>query len=77
MEFSQGQIYFLRISIIVYSIIIFFSVLFILHNIYRYVIGLKMKRPLIWMFYIFLLVANIMNLTDYAYQIADKKIWTD
>ena len=45
------------------------NVLFIAHNIYKYVIGLRMKRVQIWMFYGFLLFATSMRIVEFALRI--------
>ena len=68
-EFSEGQQLFLLVSNILYEVISVFNILFIVHNIYRYVIGLRMDKPLIWIFYILLLLLTIMNTIEFYYQI--------
>ena len=40
------------------------NLLFILHNIYRYIIGLRMKQTLIWMFYILILVCTVLRIVQ-------------
>ena len=58
-----------RISFAVYTALHIFNLLFILHNIYKYVIGLKMKQPLIWMFYLFLLLETVLKIIEFSLSI--------
>ena len=66
MVFSKSQLQLLRSINIVFEILHVFIVLFIIHNIFKYVIGLKMKRPLIWIFYILLFIAGILRIVEFS-----------
>ena len=69
MDYSVKEIQFLRITNIIFELCHVFLALFIVHNIHKYVIGLKMKQPLIWVFYILQLAYTIINIIDTAYSI--------
>ena len=68
-EFSEEELQFLRVINIIFEICHICIALFIVHNIIKYVIGLKMKQPLIWVFYLLLLAFSVSNLIDAAYSI--------
>ena len=68
-EYSKEELQLLRAINIIFEICHISIALFIVHNIYKYVIGLKMKQPLIWLFYLLLLAFSISNLIDAAYSI--------
>ena len=53
-----------------YEVLHVFNLMFILHNIYRYVIGLKMNRPLILAFYLLLLISTILRVIEFGFWIA-------
>ena len=43
------------------------NLIFILHNIYKYVIGLRMKHQLIWMFYTLVLLGTIFRISEFTF----------
>ena len=47
-----------------------FNLLFIVHNIYRYVIGLNMKRYLIVTFYALTLISTLTRIAEFSFQTA-------
>ena len=66
MDYSAEERKFLRVANIIFEICYVLIVLFIVHNIIKYVIGLKMRQPLIWAFYILLLTFTVSNMIDAA-----------
>ena len=58
-----------RVLDIIFALLQIFNMLFIFHNIYKYVVGLKMKRLMIWLFYIMLLVTTILDIILFVYQL--------
>ena len=51
-----------RIVYIVNEVFTVFNLLFIIHNIYKYVFGLKMQKPLIVTFYSLILLGTILRI---------------
>ena len=66
MDPEQDQDKFKRIGLVAIVISNSLALVFIFHNIYRYVIGLQMRQPLIWMFYILILVCTILRIIQFS-----------
>ena len=62
-----------RITYPVYEAMFAFNILFILHNIFRYIIGLKMKETLIVLFYVILLLGTVLRAIEYCFKIMDPE----
>ena len=60
-----------RITYPVYEAMFVFNIFFILHNIFRYIIGLKMKETLIVLFYVILLLGTVLRAIEYCFKIMD------
>ena len=50
---------------LIYIVLHFLNLLFILHNMFRYILGLKMQRPLILTFYTILLIATTLRIIEF------------
>ena len=66
MAFSEDHKQLIRTVYIAYVTFHVFNLFFILHNISRYVIGLKMNRPLIVTFYVLILVGTLLRIIEYS-----------
>ena len=51
----------------------FLNLLFILHNIWKYVYGLKMKRPLIVIFYSLMFLTTVSRIIEFILRIANPE----
>ena len=63
---DQEELKLKRIACIITVVFHVLNLLFIVHNIFRYVIGLKMKRLLIWTFYILVLIGTLLRIIEFS-----------
>ena len=71
MVFNQEQVDYIRLVYIFYEVLSIFNLLFILNNIFRYVIGLKMTKTLIVIFYVLIFVGTLLRIIEYGFWISD------
>ena len=54
------------------------ELLLAMHNVYRYLFKLKITKPLIVMFYVFVAMNNIGNMVEFFLKASDpRRFWTD
>ena len=73
MEIAPELILPSRIVFAIFVALFLFNILFILHNIYKYVIGLKMKETLVVLFYALLLAGTLARAIEYCLKIANPE----
>ena len=61
-EDRSSHVHLLRIVYIINEVLTVFNLLFIIHNIYKYVFGLKMQKPLIVTFYVLILLGTVLRI---------------
>ena len=66
MKLSDAEVRNLRIICFLNTILFVTTLCFVIHNLYRYIIKLKIFRPLIVLFYVFLLLSMIFRLIEFA-----------
>ena len=66
MKLTDTEVTNLRIISFLNTILFVTTLGFIIHNLYRYIIKLKIFRPLIVLFYVFLLLSMIFRLIEFA-----------
>ena len=71
MEIDPELILPLRIVFAIFVALFVLNIFFILHNIHRYIIGLKMKETLVVLFYALLLVGTSARAVEYCLKIVD------
>ena len=70
MALDSNELAIVKAINIIYLACFILNFLFAVHNITRYIIGLKMKKWLILLFYTLLLVHNSLRVAEYCFRIA-------
>ena len=73
MKLSDSQVETLRIINIVITVLFLFILGFILHNLYRYIYGLKIYRPLIVIFYTLIFIDVILRIIEASVRIFETR----
>ena len=73
MKLSDSQVETLRIINIVIFLLFLFILGFILHNLYRYIYGLKIYRPLIVIFYGLIFIDTILRMIEASVRIYETR----
>ena len=71
MDLSSSELLVVRAAYIICELCFIFNLFFILHNIYKYIIGLKIKKTLILLFYILSLFGTFLRAIEFGVKIAD------
>ena len=69
MTFNNTQTQIARAVFIIYEVLFILNLAFIMHNVYKFVIGLQMKRPLIITFYILIFLGTVFRIVEYGFRI--------
>ena len=67
---NSEEIKVIRILCLGYTACFFLNLIFTLHNIFRYILGLKMKKKLILLFYSFLVIHNVLRIIEFCFRTA-------
>ena len=63
-DYTDQQLLALKSINIVMTVLFIVNLAFILHNLFRYIIGLKIWRPLIVIFYAFILITTVLRIIE-------------
>ena len=71
MDLSSEVLLVVRSVYVICEIFFVFNLLFILHNIYKYIIGLRIKKTMILLLYILLLFGTFVRTIEFGMKIVD------